>query len=66
MKRLIERYRILVMRNDGTLAFALDGRAPYTPIAFDSETEAAEHIASQQYERGESREQVIVKTWQWA
>jgi hypothetical protein len=65
MRRLIERYRILVMGNDGMLAFAQEGRAPYTPIAFDSEAEAYEHIASQQYSRGESREQTIIKTWQW-
>lgn len=66
MKRLIERYRIMVMGYDGTLAFAQEGRAPYTPIAFSSEAEAVEHIASQQYSSGESREQTIVKTLQWA
>ena len=56
----------MVMGYDGTLAFAQEGRAPYTPIAFSSEAEAVEHIASQQYSGGETREQVIVKTLQWA
>jgi len=65
MKSLIERYRILVMNNDGTLSFAQDWRAPYTPIAFVSEAEAAEHIVSQQYCCSETREQTIIKTLQW-
>lgn len=65
MKNLIERWRILVMRHDGTFTFAQDARAPYAPIAFDSDTEAYEHIASQQYSNSQTGEHTIIKTLQW-